>query len=733
MSLENDEFNEIQGFIKSGGNIYKEFKKETYLFARETLISRACREKKTKIVEILLDVYESDYKIAEKFVCNENDKDLLLKYIFIASSEEEIKKVLNLKLQENSKKSLVFLADRKQCVLVPVVDDKDLMLKLYKNGLLTINSRTRDGANPGHMVGIMNRLDLLKRMIAIGLNFKESLPSCCDIKHSFNLIEIVLQESKCIGLIKYCLNELELTHKDLLQFTLKNKSFEVFEFVLEYVCRQNGLSDKKSFVQKYYENNIVFFWNCSDSGNNELLAHIFTVYNIRLKTFFRDFLKDSKSVYYIKEIIEIERENLDDLLDSKDLDTNRTILDEIWLDIFTHNENILKQINKNIVKLIIFTFKSTNRNFQAQAKNFFNSIDPIAIYDEANENTALFIALELDCPPLIVHLISKGTNLLHKNKEGHTTLSAACKYSNLEIVKFILNAEPSLINEMTANEYYPLAELNYKKDSFLNIFKELLKRGANLHVHDYKYYTVLHHAVLSQNFNLVKLCLNLGMDPTTKGIDDNTVLHLSANQENLEIFNLLLDTGKIDIETKNYRGNTILHIVCNSLNPQLFFSFVEKTKPNVNSLNDSGQSAIYCCYDNERFQRLLEMGADTSIVGQHNVPFYITVAYDHKIDILKEIFSNSHIDLTVTSIYNETLLQLMPTIPMSISEYIHNENLKEMFRKCTNTLDNSNCSAFDYASRSGNLQILKYMFKYAEPDLEKRNWAGNTAIFGNLK
>lgn len=54
------------------------------------------------------------------------------------------------------------------------MEDKDLMFKLYKNGL-SINFKTFNGANPGCLVGTINRLDLLKRRI--GLNVKDLLPS----------------------------------------------------------------------------------------------------------------------------------------------------------------------------------------------------------------------------------------------------------------------------------------------------------------------------------------------------------------------------------------------------------------------------------------------------------------------------------------------------------------------------------------------------------------------------
>lgn len=61
IALENNDLNKIKEFIKTGGNIYKELEKEAHI--RETLLSRACREKKTEIIEILLEFTKETIKL----------------------------------------------------------------------------------------------------------------------------------------------------------------------------------------------------------------------------------------------------------------------------------------------------------------------------------------------------------------------------------------------------------------------------------------------------------------------------------------------------------------------------------------------------------------------------------------------------------------------------------------------------------------------------------------------
>lgn len=177
----------------------------------------------------------------------------------------------------------------------------------------------------------MNRLDLLKRMIAIGLNYKDTPRSCEG--NDLNFIGQIISRSKCIGLIKYCLTELNLDHEDLLQFTAKNKSIEVFEFVLAYVSSKNGSGDKRDYIQKYCLKNDIFCEQCGCNRNFILIAHIFTVYDVKMKQkalYFIYLVKEAKCSEYIKQILEKEKDNLDVLLESIEMDVNISVLEETW-------------------------------------------------------------------------------------------------------------------------------------------------------------------------------------------------------------------------------------------------------------------------------------------------------------------------------------------------------------------------------------------------------------------
>lgn len=125
----------------------------------------------------------------------------------------------------------------------------------------------------------------------------------------------------------------------------------------------------------------------------------------------------------------------------------------------------------------------------------------------------------------------------------------------------------------------------------------------------------------------VEKILEFGVDPSMQNNLGYTALHFSCTIESLEIFNLILQSDKIDIECKNYLGDTILHDACRSNFDHHFFFLIEKTKPNINAINESGFTPIYLCSNKKKFKKLVELGADLTIIGNGSHPFYMVAAF----------------------------------------------------------------------------------------------------------
>lgn len=731
-AVENGDLKTIKEFIKSGGNIYKEYIKQEFYKMPETLISRAVNYKQIEIFEVLLEEYENDYKIAEMKVVNHENQDFLMKYIFIAF-EDDIQEVLKLPKTESSKNcNLVLLAERKVCVLAPIVANKSLLYKLSKNGFVNINSRSIVGDNGLEQI---SRLDLLKRTIKIGLNLKESHQH---LQHSteYVFLEGAFKSVECVQMIKYCLDQVhDLSSQDILILSAVNRNPQVFDVVLSHLTKNTSKSNEdffQEFIADY--DNVNFSIHCCHFENFDLLTHILKKYKINIidhteedkAPFLKEYLKTEKSLKYLEEIIKFQYEKLDDILEAVTLDTNPEIVKFIWRNL---KEEHFKKFEESIIIILKLVYEKT---IGSNLLKFIEILDPNEIYNRYIRNTALFVAIEFDCEPIVSNLIKRGANLLHTNSLGETALTTACEFANPEILRIILKKEPSLLNVAGQHGLSPITKLVSREKINLEIFQKLIRKGAKIDVKCSRNNTLLHYAVLAGRTDFVQKLLEIGVDPSVQNNDGQTALYLSTKRENLDIFNLILKSGKIDIETKTSRDHTILYRACKSYTPDFFNSLMKMAKPNVHLVNTKGQTPLFWCHDVARCETLLKLGTDPKIVDENNFPFYTIAALDCNEKIVEFCLQKSDLDLTIVGNNGRTLLHSTCGMNLEIEKYIGNENVKDIFRKCSNEISNYE-TPFHNAADYHNLTLMKLMFEYAEPNLENKNEKGETPIFGNLR
>ena len=175
-------------------------------------------------------------------------------------------------------------------------------------------------------------------------------------------------------------------------------------------------------------------------------------------------------------------------------------------------------------------------------------------------------------------LVIHKANIDVKNQNEETPLSLAIRNDNVDIVKYLIANDQSLLkNEL----YFWVASFNatksfyYLKDLGLNpnikykdgntplhvstygnnfeLTKLLIAEGLDVNEKNKTGITPLHHAVLSNSSKLVNLLINLGANVNIENEDKITPLHLAVEKENLEIIKILLNNGAdINKKTKQY-------------------------------------------------------------------------------------------------------------------------------------------------------------------------------------
>eukprot|EP01125_Pyxidicula_operculata_P005972 TRINITY_DN2088_c0_g1_i3.p1 TRINITY_DN2088_c0_g1~~TRINITY_DN2088_c0_g1_i3.p1 ORF type:complete len:401 (+),score=69.02 TRINITY_DN2088_c0_g1_i3:528-1730(+) len=136
---------------------------------------------------------------------------------------------------------------------------------------------------------------------------------------------------------------------------------------------------------------------------------------------------------------------------------------------------------------------------------------------------------------------------------GMTTLLWAVEDSNKEISELLLKYYPSLINKGDLEGATPLHYASMNGD--IDMVKFLLSKNASI-LPDSHGETPLHLASLNGHQEVVQLLIQIGADPNTQSETCSTPLHLAVINKQLKVISILLSHPKIDTKIQDDRKRT---------------------------------------------------------------------------------------------------------------------------------------------------------------------------------
>lgn len=195
--------------------------------------------------------------------------------------------------------------------------------------------------------------------------------------------------------------------------------------------------------------------------------------------------------------------------------------------------------------------------------------------------------------PAVIELLSKaGADLNARNKRRQTALHIAVNKGHLNVVKTLLSlgCHPSL---QDSEGDTPLHDaISKEHDEMLSL---LLDYGADITLTNNNGFNGLHHASLKGNPSAMKILLTKTNRPwivEEKKDDGYTALHLAALNNHVEIAELLVHSGKANMDRQNVNLQTALHLAVERQHVQIVKLLVQEGA-NLNIPDKDGDTPLH--------------------------------------------------------------------------------------------------------------------------------------------
>ncbi|ORX49345.1 ankyrin [Piromyces finnis] len=430
-----------------------------------------------------------------------------------------------------------------------------------------------------------------------------------------------------------------------LLFAIKNKSsFKIIEYLLQYNIdiNFNEINGSCPLSEAVINNDKDVFNLLIKNGANINLLNFqketpllyLTKYKFLSKYFLAKFIdnnadvdtKDKNGDTTLMYLTKSNKASLVDFLLNQVILNNTFIINLITLG--KNKENIddksfSQLLNKNYSKINI-NIQDKNLNtplINACYKGYYNIVDSLLKHnadvniDNISKDRALFMAILKNNIEIAKLLLNTGkVEMNHKNKEGDSEISVACKNNNGEMINLLIKYH-SNINNINNNGLYPvhIASINNTLDSL----KALCTNNASIDVYNTIGNKCFSLACINNNSNIIDyLIKNYDIDYNYINYYGDTTLHQCCVLQKYDIVKFLLSLDKIDINISNGDGYTPFLYLCKNNNVELVKYIIDSNKiKNYDEKAYDNSFALFFAVNNNNIELI-------KLLLDHNLDMY---------------------------------------------------------------------------------------------------------------
>lgn len=385
----------------------------------------------------------------------------------------------------------------------------------------------------------------------------------------------------------------------------------------------------------------------------------------------------------------------------------------LYLPIKYGYDDILKLLlehNKHVIGISIVDLKDSFNNIPLHYAIFFKNINAIDILLNHNSNlnitdkdgnNSLHLAVYTKNLSICNKIIDKDININAKTAIGETALHIACNFQQFDIIKLLINNNIDINaqdynNEITAIIYSITLNTN-------NISKYLLYNGANPNIQDFMGNTVLHYALIEENYEIAYELIksdkiNIKPNVNIYNINEKIPLHILLEKETIyenEILEELFKQSNL-----NYQDNTknsALHYICKKSLWKTYKNILETKKLNIFIKNNEDKAPIDYV-SKEDINQFMNMVTNSYLFILRNHNFIFKEDWENLCN--KELFLNN-LNSSDMEIINKYIKNIKNTDNTDICPKIIHEKLVNIYNN-----RNASCNNASYPQKKNKECVL---------------------------